>query len=231
MIQTILKYQDIEKDLRKIEYEIQSSDERKKAQKAKLFLIESEENVGKMDRRAQELLQLFSKAKKAYEDNAATIREYDSIAKTLKSGDEAAYLAKKIGQVLETLKNIEKELAVITRDMDDVAKAFSELKSKYNAAVKEYTENKELYEKLKESKAGEINAIKEKMNALAKKIDPVILEKYNKKRVDKIFPVLVPLRDNMCGGCSMEISLKEMDKLRTQKIIECENCHRLIYTV
>ena len=231
MIQNILKYQNIERDLIKIENELHSSVERKKAQTAKSFLLESEENVGKIDRRAEELVNLFNKAKKSYEDNKLTIEDYEKTISTLKSEDEAAYLFKKVNQILESLKNIEREITAISKDIDDVAKAFGDFKVKYNHARKEYSNNKEKYDIIKNEKADSIKSVNTKLQELSKKIDPAIMEKYNKKRDDKIFPVLVPVRDNMCGGCSMQISLKEMDKLKTSNIIECENCHRLIYTV
>lgn len=230
MIQNILKYQTIERDLRKIEQEIQASGERKKAQSAKNFLLDSDENLSKMDKRAEELLQLLNKAKKTYQENADILKEYEATANTLKSGDEASYLAKKIGQIIDILKNTEREIALITKDIEDVGKSFTEFKAKYSVAKKEYTENKEKFDIIKQSKVPQINEIKKKLDALAVKIDTEILEKYKKKRDDKIFPVLVPVRDNMCGGCSMEISLKEMDKLKSKKVIECENCQRMIYT-
>ena len=229
MIQNILKYQNIERELRKIENEIHSCKERKLAQKAKNFLLKTEENVGKMDRRAEELVLLLGKAKKSYEKDFATIKEYEDTIKTLASEDEASYLTKKVNQIYENLKTIEREISSISKNIEDVAKDFGEFKIKYAKARKEYIQNKGAYEKIKQDKAEQIKEIKTKLTALSKKIDSVVLEKYTKKRDDRIFPVLVPVKDNMCGGCSMQISLKEMDKLKSEKIIECENCHRMIY--
>lgn len=230
MIQNILKYQEIDGDLWKIESEIKQSSERKKAQGAKNFLLESDGNLNKIDRRAEELLMLISKAKKTYADNAAVINEYESTAKTLKSEDEATYLSKKIAQVLDTMKSVERELALMTKDIEEVGRAFNDFKAKYTAAKKEYSENREKYEQIKKSKTAQINEIKAKLDVLAKKISPAVMEKYKKKRGDRIFPVLVPVSDNMCGQCRMQISLSEMSQLKSEKIIECEHCQRLIYT-
>src|SRR5665647_2837409 len=105
MIQTLLKYQDIDKDLRKIEQELTGSDERKKALLAKNFLMESEENVGKIDRRAEELIKIYKKTKDNFENNLSLIKEYDTTIKSLKNADELSYLTKKVNQILDNIKN------------------------------------------------------------------------------------------------------------------------------
>lgn len=229
MIQNILKYQNTERNLRKIENEIHSCNERIKAQKAKKFLIESEESVNKMDKRAKDLLVLLEKTKKSYNEYTKIIKEYQDTIETLTSEDEVLYLSKKVKEINDKLKYAEKEIISISKDMEELLKSFANFKSKYNEAKIEYKQNRKAYENIKLGRAKEIDKIKTMLNDLSKKIKPDVFEKYNKKRADKIFPVLVPCRDNMCGGCSMQISLKEMDKLKSEKIIECENCHRLIY--
>ena len=55
-----------------------------------------------------------------------------------------------------------------------------------------------------------------------------LYEKYKSMRADKIFPVFVPLRNNCCGGCSMEQSLHFVQKLRQAGMLACENCGRII---
>jgi predicted nucleic acid-binding Zn-ribbon protein len=229
MIQNLLRYQSIEAQLRKIENELLNSPERKKAMAARQFLVESEETVTKMDNKAKELISHLNKSREDYQEVAALIKEYDDTIKTLKSEDEMSYLGKKINQCIETLKNLEREIASIVREMEEVTKSFAIFKNKHNAAKAEYQLNREKFEELKKQKEGPVAQVNEKLKELAKSIDAGLLEKYIKKRADKIFPVLVPARENMCGGCSMEISLQQMAQLKETGIIECENCQRIIY--
>lgn len=229
MIQNLLRYQSIEAQLRKIENELLNSPERKKAMAARQFLVELEETVTKMDNKAKELISHLNKSREDYQEVAALIKEYDDTIKTLKSEDEMSYLGKKINQCIETLKNLEREIASIVREMEEVTKSFAIFKNKHNAAKAEYQLNREKFEELKKQKEGPVAQVNEKLKELAKSIDAGLLEKYIKKRADKIFPVLVPARENMCGGCSMEISLQQMAQLKETGIIECENCQRIIY--
>ena len=43
-----------------------------------------------------------------------------------------------------------------------------------------------------------------------------------------IFPVYVPLEDVFCGGCKVELSLNFIEKLKTNKMLACEHCNRII---
>lgn len=229
MIQNILRYQAIEAQLRKIESALANCPERIKAMQAKKFLLDSEENVIKMDKRAKDLLSHLEKAHQEYKEIASLIKEYEETINTLKSEDEISYLAKKINQNLDTLKSLEREADSIAKEMEEVSKSFAQFRAKYTAAKAEYAENKEKFDLIKKEKQEPVNQINQKLSELAKTIKPELLARYNKKRADKIFPVLVPVRENMCGGCSMQISLQQMDKLKNAKIIECENCQRIIY--
>ena len=56
-----------------------------------------------------------------------------------------------------------------------------------------------------------------------------IMEKYLKKRADKIFPIVVPLENNVCGGCFTELSMSDISKVKNGGYIECDNCRKIIY--
>ena len=59
MVQELLKYQTTDAKLKKIETELSGSEERKKADSAKKYIDGVEENVNKLDDRAQNLTQLL----------------------------------------------------------------------------------------------------------------------------------------------------------------------------
>ena len=71
--------------------------------------------------------------------------------------------------------------------------------------------------------------LRKELEKLSKDIDKEKLEAYLKRRHDKIFPVLVSLNGNACGGCHMELSMAAISKLKETGIHICENCKRIIY--
>ena len=56
-----------------------------------------------------------------------------------------------------------------------------------------------------------------------------LMEKYLKKRADKLFPIFVPLNGKVCGACNMELATSEISKINNGEIIECEFCRKLLY--
>ena len=64
---------------------------------------------------------------------------------------------------------------------------------------------------------------------MEKEIDAKLLAKYKQHRQDKRFPVFTPLSDKSCSFCRLELSAVEVDKIKTNGYLECDNCHRIIY--
>ena len=64
---------------------------------------------------------------------------------------------------------------------------------------------------------------------IAKSIDNNVIETYQKKRNENIFPVLVPLNGNCCGGCHIELPMTNLIKLNEEGIVTCEHCRRIVY--
>ena len=59
--------------------------------------------------------------------------------------------------------------------------------------------------------------------------DDALMERYLKKRADKIYPVVYAVKGNNCGACGMELPMSEKNKLKNGAVIECEQCGRMLY--
>ena len=86
------------------------------------------------------------------------------------------------------------------------------------------------YKAVKTSKDAERKDIETQLAKLEKDIDKELLETYNNKRKERIFPVVGELTGNRCPFCSMEPPLAARNKLTGGATIECDNCHRLIFS-
>ena len=64
---------------------------------------------------------------------------------------------------------------------------------------------------------------------LAKAVEPTLMERYQKKRADKMYPILYEVKNNACGACRMNLSMSDMNKLKNGEVIDCEQCGRMIY--
>ena len=96
-------------------------------------------------------------------------------------------------------------------------------------AINRNREAKEKFEAKKMEMQPKLTEIETKLKSLEKEISPEIMAKYKTLRSDGIFPILVPVVNKCCGGCRMEIPSSTLDKLKTNKVTQCEHCRRVIY--
>lgn len=227
MFEQLFKYQDTDAKLRKIEVELSGSEERKKAVSAKKYLEGVEESIAKLDARASELAIAFESAgtelAKLKEQQSEFVHAMENMEES-----EASYLMKKTDEVLAKIKALTTEIARVSAETEKLMKEYSTIKATTKAAQAQYSEYGKKYNELKASKKEEMLAIEKELEVIKDGIEPALMDKYLKKRADKIFPIVFELNGNTCGACNMELSMLEISKLNNGAIIECEQCKMLL---
>ena len=227
--ENLLKYQEIDGQLKKLVTEINQSEESVKGKKLGVFLKESEEKIKKMDKRADELNSLIQKLKANYQQSNEKFAELEEGVEQAIDKDELNYVAKKLAELTKTIAGIEKELANAIKEMGDIAKRYDDLRAKVPSAKAQYKECREKFEQRKKDSEPQIAALKQQLAELEKDVDQKVFAEYQKLRGQNIYPVIVPLEGNNCGGCRMDLSIGEIGKIESQGYVVCENCHRIIY--
>lgn len=143
--------------------------------------------------------------------------------------EEVAYLKKNASALAETLKGLKRNLASVKEQMESVTQEYEKLKKQTLQIQKQYKEYKEKYEAVVASRGGEVKEIQARLCELEKDISGDLLERYKNKRKEGLWPVLSELNDNRCSICSMDLPRAAIAKLGETGVIECENCHRLIF--
>ena len=101
MIKALLEYQKEDAKLKKIENELSSSEDRKKASSAKKYLdVTMPESVNKLDNRAQELSGAYEKT---LNEQSKLSEQYDELVKAIAAAEDenaCAYLLKKAEELI-----------------------------------------------------------------------------------------------------------------------------------
>jgi len=134
-------------------------------------------------------------------------------------------------------KAIIAKLDKLVADCEDLSNKISALLSEYSAYTKEVKLAKENYLKVKpeyEKLSEEVNAKKEQINKRLKEkekeIDSEVMEKYKlKKKEQPSQKILYKCEGDFCAYCNQELSGLAKSKLNEHNVIECENCHKLLY--
>lgn len=229
MVTALLKYQDLDLKKRAIVNELNSTEEFKRAKKARSYLKEAEEGLKSMDARQQELNSVLEKLMKTHESAKETLADYEQVVDTCEDMDELSYLSKKTTQLSRQLEMQEKEINKIVEEIESMLNTYNGYKTNVPLYKAEYKENGAKYEERKKERSNEIEDLERQMQRIEKDIKPKILEAYKKLSKEGRIPCLVKLVEgNKCGGCNVDIPIGSVARLE-DGVILCENCRRMIY--
>lgn len=229
----LLEYQEIDKGVKAIEDEVLKSEEAIKYLTARKFLNSANETLTNINVKAEQLL---SRQNSLYEEFNNLTKQATELAKSVdkcKKEEELASLKKKFDEIYNSINAKESELLSVRKEMEDLYKEFFKLANKRKEMKEQYDLNKPLYEAKKESKKGEINELKVKLDKIKVDIPENLMQKYNDRRKDNKFPILYkisnPMSQRNCPRCMTGLSTLTLTALSNGELQECDTCHTLIY--
>lgn len=228
-VKAILSYQEIDKDLYKLERELAGCDERKEYVKAKKFLGTAPEKLDSLDAKAVALKNEASEIAKKYLKTEETLNDFENLDELVNGGADIAFYRKKAQSLAEQLKKLKAELATLTANIKETDAEYQKLKKQVISVQKQYTDVFEKYKAVKTAKEPEKKEIEAKLAKAAKDVPKEMMEIYQTKRKERIFPVAGELSGNRCPFCGMEPPLAARNRLTGGGSIECDNCHRIIF--
>lgn len=228
-VEKLLKYQETDEKLLKLERETSNSDERKNFVQAKNFLTKAPEKLDALEAKAKELTALLNELNGKYAEIAETLGDFENLDELVDGGADVTFYKKNLLQITEQIKNIKADVTALSKSIKDSDEEYQAMKKKTIAVQKQYAEYSEVYKKYKEGKLEEVNAVREELAAIAKDISPEVLKKYEVKRSERIFPIICEAVNGRCSKCGTELSLAGKDLVSGGNVTECENCHRFLY--
>ncbi|MBQ7977558.1 MAG: hypothetical protein IJ301_03065 [Clostridia bacterium] len=229
MLKELLKYQKMDSKLVQIEHELENSDSKRVVNQMVEQVKTAQNKLVSLERYASELIAEYERLKQQFADereriNDAKSTDYKRMGEA-DLRDNATSITKQIGDMLM----LNKEITALSKKILKALNDFEHTKQVGVNAKKKYSESIDRYNQFAGDKTQYIEGVKSELKTLERDIDPEILKKYKKMREDHKFPVLVPLVNNSCGVCAMEVPKARLDILAKDRILECENCHRMIY--
>jgi len=229
MLDNILEYQKKDAQLVALQKQLSESPAKKVVNQMVEYVRTAQQKLVKIEKRASELIVEFEDLKNQLEtsskrvDNIAKQRLESMGEKELKTCESDTV------EINAEILNIEKNISNLSKRIATILTEFEDTKRQGNSAKKKHEQGLKTYNELAGKQEPVIRKLKNDLAALEKKVDPKMLAKYKELRGDKKFPIFVPLMSNSCGGCSMELPSSKLDKIRENGMLECENCHRIIF--
>ncbi len=228
-IEQILNYQNLDGELFKIEKRLKDNINKKNANIMRENMKTAQAHSLKLEEKASKLLEDIDKVKKQFKV------QQDKIAQMVERGTNSLS-DQEIEKTNSLIEKLSQNLTILEKNLTSLAESMNVILSDFNKTIKSFNSAKEKYSKFKEGFDNDQRAVEERqvkleneLKALAKKVDPKLLEAYEKRRKENIFPIFVELKGNSCGGCHIELPYANIAKLDSDKILTCEHCHRIIY--
>ena len=230
MLQAILKYQETDAKLYKLEREIAGCDERKEYVKFKKFLEAAPEKLDALEVKAAALQSEATELTQKYNRAEEALNDFEHLDELVTSGADIAFYKKKAQALADQLKKLKADLAALTANIKATDEEYKKLKKQVLSAQKQYADATEKYKAVKAAREPEKKALETELAKLEKDVSAEMLETYRTKRKEKIFPVVGEMVGTRCPFCSMEPPLAARNKLTGGASIECDNCHRIIFS-
>lgn len=224
------QYQQVDMELDQYEKEMRASSNRKELLKHREFLLEQQSVLKKieadveimsdrMEALADEITRLSGSAAEAAAHFEANRPE---------DLEEAKKQIASIQKLLTTISRYEAELAKMRKDSEARDRQQREVRVRAAKARAEFDRIKVIYDEEFKAASVKLDELKKKVAKEAEGIDPALIEKYKSIKRHAAMPI-TRLHDDRCGGCNMQLSAADKDKVRSgQPYVECENCGRII---
>lgn len=228
-LKNILAYQAIDAKLFEIESALASDPNRRKCNSLNQTAKNSQALSQTLEQQAESILREMKELSKTIETTKKKGEEILAQNPEEMSKDEVESSLILKDKVVGNLNLLDKRLSKLAENINSVLIEFNKTIKLYNQAKEQYQACKNSYDKKAAEAEPKISALKAELANLRKNVEPTLMQKYDAKRADKIFPVLVKLDGNTCGRCRMELSASAINKIKEDKILMCEHCRRIIY--
>lgn len=228
-MKTILEIQKIDRQIKKCMAEVEKSPASIDLKKYKSFLKEGKSLFEQLEAQANVIVKNYEKALNKFsklKGNSEILRKrnVENI-----SVENAGLLLTDSNSMVGELSEESRHVEELVRKSEEIVRKNAELSNKLTEAKKRAMTIKSRVEQMREEVSPKIAELEKKIKELEPKVqDKANYEKYKDMKSRGIFPVFVNLNGNLCGGCSLELSLNFIEKLKTKDMLPCEHCGRII---
>ena len=232
----LYEYQQADAKLEAYEKKLKSTATRKQLIKLQKYLKKQQSVIKDMEKKAlveqnglseidaqhDKMIELLSMKHK-------DISQYEQVDPSELDHDVVKNLVHEYETTYENIVKQKRRAVVIQKKVDEEEKKLKDILVRVSKAQKDFAVLKKKHEEELHAGAGKLDELKKAAETAASKVDDALLSRYARIKKNRPMPVSL-LQDGRCMGCNMELPSRDLAKIKkTDAIVECENCGRILY--
>ncbi len=160
----------------------------------------------------------------------SAIRKHSNELNAVKTNDAYRALMGEIDKAKRDKSTLEDQILQVMEQIDQAAKTWKEREAAAKGMEGEFQTqiaDLENTQKMLEAQISDKSVVRD--HSLSE-LPKALADQYQRLRDNKHSAVIVPIRNEQCGGCHMTVSQNLINETRRgQKILVCESCSRIVY--
>ena len=234
-IRKLLKLQEVDEDIEKIAREL--SELPRKLNRKKEILSNLESDLKEVEEELNEIKGEMDSKEQEQKTEVERKRSLEANLRVIKTVKEYNAIMREIGFAKKAIEEYDRELEDLLEDLEKIENEYNQRKEKYDVLLKEITELEDIVSKRSSELQSQLEKFEEERKQFLEEISPVLLRKYEMLKNSMQLPVVVPVVDEICQGCFMNVPPQMYIQLQraahgkeeSKEIFTCPNCMRIIY--
>lgn len=230
-LKSLWEFMQVDMSADKFEAEMKKSPNRQNLIKRRNFLMEQQSNMKKIEAE----ISVMQDRLEAVRDEATRLEGVltstmaDIEANPPKTPEEAERRIEAAKKLTDSLARYEQELQKMRKDADTRDRQQKDIRVRAAKAKQEYDQIKAVYDKEFKADSQKLADMRANIEKEAAKLDQHLLQRYRSIKKQSS-PPMARLADGQCCGCFMQLpSATLRDINEGGKIVECDNCGRILY--
>lgn len=193
-------------------------------------LKNSEEEINREKKEMENLILERKEKELEMDSNQETLKKYQAQLYTVKTNKEYSSLLHEIEEIKRKNSHLEDDILELMEIIDSKEEKIREKREKLKEMQREFMK-KEQQEKQRDQELRQrLNMKKGEREKVSVHADRTLLAKYERISKGKNHLAIVPIKDNSCGGCHLQLPPQKVSEIKSaSKTITCEGCARILY--
>lgn len=232
-IETLLRYQDVDMQLRAIEAECENNESFRAAARARKNLRVAKERIDACEKKAEDILGTLARSEQEYDSVNAKIAELKQDVQESDADDDVDYIVGVFKKLQDSAIAIERDVEELQRQIAELTRTYNEMRGVMKESKATFEEEYKKYEEFYATKKADMDAYKTRLEGMTADIPPALFAKYSALRKEKRLPAVHELEKDgdtyRCPRCRMELDKATVETVRRNGQGECANCRHILY--